>query len=398
VPASPRGTFLDKSTGAKTPVERDTFWEELGWEQPGIPSGKRKGGTPKSRGGRKGAQPKSRTGTKGGASKDRTGQKSGTPKSRSSQKGAQPKGRTATKGGASKGRTGQKSGPPGSRGGSPGSRGGSPGSRGGSPGSRGGSPGSRGGSPGSRGGRRKPEPDDTPSRRSVLMGGAVLLGGAGFIAAGALDLLPAGTPVPVAPWEPELRDAVPSKPGNGWLFTTTEWDALPPDRTVKVRTGPPKYIVIHHTSTRNVDDYSVERARRLAQGIQKFHFRRGWADSGQHFTISRGGHILEGRTGSLEAARKGHMVIGTQVAGANDYTVGIECEGNYNKELPPKALLKSLVKMCAWLCVQYDLNPREAIVPHRKFNDTDCCGDRFAPTLPRLRDEVAKAVPAKLLG
>ena len=29
------------------------------------------------------------------------------------------------------------------------------------------------------------------------------------------------------------------------------------------------------------------------------HIQKGWGDSGQHFTISRGGYILEGRYGSL---------------------------------------------------------------------------------------------------
>ncbi|WP_395110200.1 peptidoglycan recognition family protein [Actinomadura sp. SCN-SB] len=160
----------------------------------------------------------------------------------------------------------------------------------------------------------------------------------------------------------------------------------------------PRYIVIHHTSTPNVDDYSLARAELLARGIQNAHMNdQGWPDTGQHFTISRGGHILEGRHGSLTAARKGDFVIGTHAREANDYSVGIECEGTYNTVLPPRKLLSSLVRMCAWLCVQYDLDPQKAIVPHRKFNDTDCCGDKFAPTLPRFSNEVEKAVP-KLLG
>jgi hypothetical protein len=220
------------------------------------------------------------------------------------------------------------------------------------------------------------------------MGGGVLVAGLGFITAGALDLLPVG---------PGRADDNAAKASNSWVLPTSAWGARRPERKAKVRSSPPKYIVVHHTSTRNVEDYSLTRAHRLAQGIQRFHMERGWGDTGQHFTISRGGFILEGRHGSFAAARKGDMIVGTHVQGANDYTVGIECEGMYNALLPPRALIDSLVRMCGWLCVQYDLNPRKAIVPHRKFNDTDCCGHEFAPTLPRLREEVAKAVPARLL-
>jgi hypothetical protein len=242
---------------------------------------------------------------------------------------------------------------------------------------------------GKGGGHRRPDPGDVVlSRRSALMGGGVLVAGLGFITAGALDLLPVG---------PGKADDNAAKASNSWVLPTSAWGARRPERKAKVRSSPPKYIVVHHTSTRNVEDYSLTRAHRLAQGIQRFHMERGWGDTGQHFTISRGGFILEGRHGSFAAARKGDMIVGTHVQGANDYTVGIECEGMYNALLPPRALIDSLVRMCGWLCVQYDLNPRKAIVPHRKFNDTDCCGHEFAPTLPRLREEVAKAVPARLL-
>lgn len=181
------------------------------------------------------------------------------------------------------------------------------------------------------------------------------------------------------------------------IHPTKEWGAGKPERTAAVRRRPPKYIVVHHTFTDNVDDYSLARAQRLARAIQTAHKGRGWGDTGQHFTISRGGHILEGRTGSLQAAQRGEMVVGTHVRGANADTVGIECEGTYNTVLPPQRLRDSLVKVCAWLCEQYDLDPYEAIVPHMKFNDTDCCGYKFAPTLPSLRRDVAKVVSSRLL-
>jgi hypothetical protein len=176
------------------------------------------------------------------------------------------------------------------------------------------------------------------------------------------------------------------------VYTTTEWGARSPEREFDFVSGPPRYIVIHHTFTANVADLSTARGFRLSRGIQNAHMDRGWGDTGQHFTISRGGHIMEGRTGSLNATLRGGYLVGTHARQANDYSVGIECEGMYNSVLPPAPLMAALVRTCAWLCTHYDLDPREVIVPHMKFNDTDCCGYRFAPTLPSLRSKVAKAM------
>ncbi|MFD0856321.1 peptidoglycan recognition family protein, partial [Actinomadura adrarensis] len=189
----------------------------------------------------------------------------------------------------------------------------------------------------------------------------------------------------------------PRKNATPLIHPAEEWGAREPHREARLAEGSPRYIVIHHTSTPNNDDVSLARAKRLARGIQNAHMNdRGWPDTGQHFTINRGGHILEGRHGSLAAALEGNFVIGTHARQANPYSVGIECEGTYNTVMPPRELLASLVRMCTWLCVQYDLDPHEAIVPHRKFSDTDCCGDKFAPTLPRLREEVAKSITKSL--
>ncbi|GLZ14941.1 hypothetical protein Acsp04_51760 [Actinomadura sp. NBRC 104425] len=256
--------------------------------------------------------------------------------------------------------------------------------------------------------RDDPWPAELP-RRSVLLGGGVLLGSAALGVAAALG--PSGEhEVANASNATDATDATgmaqaarPDKPrtsrksrkpgaGAPLIHSTADWGARTPYRRATVLSRAPEYIVVHHTCTPNVSDYSLQQGYRLARSIQGAHMGQGWGDTGQHFTVSRGGHIMEGRKGSLSAARRGRMVIGTHVAGANGYTVGIECEGTYNSVLPPRRLLDSLTELIAWLCRQYDLDPMNAIVPHMKFNDTDCCGYEFAPTLPRLRKRVAAAL------
>jgi hypothetical protein len=253
-----------------------------------------------------------------------------------------------------------------------------------------------------KGTHRKPASETAAlMRRSFLAGGGTLAAGALF-GISKLDPPPEETAVRQSQaWSADAARArsTPAKASRSArrarpprIHTTKEWDARSPESKPTILRRPPKYLVVHHTFSDNLADFSRDQGFRLSRSIQNAHMGQGWGDTGQHFTISRGGHVMEGRAGSLAAALKGGMVVGTHVRGANDYTVGIECEGTYNTVLPPRQLLASLIRMLAWLCTHYDLNPRTAIVPHMKFNDTDCCGYRWAPTLPRLRFEVGKLV------
>jgi hypothetical protein len=148
---------------------------------------------------------------------------------------------------------------------------------------------------------------------------------------------------------------------------------------------------VHHTATPNSKDYSVAHAYELSRQIQHFHMHtRRWDDTGQQLTISRGGHVMEGRNGSLAAIRAGRHVVGAQALHHNSHTVGIENEGTYSRAAVPGRLWSSLVETCAWLCTEYRLDPFRAIVGHRDLVATDCPGDVLYARLPGLRGDVAK--------
>jgi hypothetical protein len=134
----------------------------------------------------------------------------------------------------------------------------------------------------------------------------------------------------------------------------------------------------------------LDAAVRLARSIQRFHMdTRGWPDTGQHFTVSRGGVVLEGRHRSLEFLRVGRrQVEGAHCTGQNAVALGIENEGTYTAVDPPAPLWDRLRELCAYLCGQYGIAPTE-IYGHRDFKDTACPGDRLYGALPRLRKEVA---------
>lgn len=182
------------------------------------------------------------------------------------------------------------------------------------------------------------------------------------------------------------------------IYSCAAWGARPPSEPVTVLSTPPKRIIVHHTATANVEDYTQKRAFVLARAIQTYHMDiQGWIDTGQHFTVSRGAYITEGRHRSLAELNVGaRQVRAAHCVGQNTVAVGIENEGNYTSVAPPARQYTALVALCAHICRQYRLPPSE-IYGHRDFNETDCPGNRLYALLPRLRQDVATQLGVLLL-
>ncbi len=213
-----------------------------------------------------------------------------------------------------------------------------------------------------------------PSRRALLRGG-VVLGGA----------------IALGGWQ--VRDAAPAlaAPAPDLIGTAT-WGAQAPRGSIQTLQQPPTMVIVHHTAGSNSTDYSVQRAYAISRSIQNSHFDRGWVDSGQQFTNSRGGFITEGRHGSIAALTNGNQhVVGAHVAGQNSAAIGIENEGTYTSEGPPQAQYDSLVALVAYMCDQYAI-PTTSIYGHRDFNATECPGEVLYGMLPQLRTDVAAAI------
>jgi hypothetical protein len=177
--------------------------------------------------------------------------------------------------------------------------------------------------------------------------------------------------------------------GPKTIYTREDWGAIPPRRPPKVLDRPPDHIIVHHTTSPNTLDTSRAHAFALSRQIQRFHMQsRQWDDIGEQLTISRGGVVMEGRAGSLQAVQENRLVVGAQSYQHNGHTFGIENEGTYSTENLPDALWSSLVRVCAWLCTAHALDPAVAIVGHRDYNQTSCPGDVLYRRLPELREAV----------
>ncbi|ARE73233.1 MULTISPECIES: peptidoglycan recognition family protein [Streptomyces] len=207
------------------------------------------------------------------------------------------------------------------------------------------------------------------TRRSILTG---VLG------------LAAGAALPLAAAGRAYSAATPD------IIGCAAWGARPASEPVVVLDNGPERIVVHHTATANVTDYSKQRAFALARAIQTYHMdAQGWIDTGQHFTVSRGAFVLEGRHSSLAELRTGaRQVRAAHCVGQNTVSIGIENEGTYTSEVPPAAQYAALADLCAHICDQYGL-PASEIYGHRDFNATSCPGDRLYALLPTLRKDVA---------
>jgi N-acetylmuramoyl-L-alanine amidase CwlA len=184
---------------------------------------------------------------------------------------------------------------------------------------------------------------------------------------------------------------------NPGIASTSAWGARASSSPVTVLSNKPSYIVIHHTATSNGAATTQSAAYSLARSIQNYHMdSNGWIDTGQQFTVSRGGYAMEGRHRSLERLNLGSgMVRGAHVGAGNvnSESIGIENEGLYTSVSPPAALYNKLVDLCAYICDQYGL-PASQIFGHRDFMATACPGNILYGMLPGLRSDVA----AKLAG
>lgn len=197
-----------------------------------------------------------------------------------------------------------------------------------------------------------------------------------------------------------LGGAAQARPGAGAeprIFSTEEWSARAARASFTSR--PARGIVLHNTEDANrapEADGSAEirRAFALARKIQGFHMdARGWSDTGQHFTVSRGGVITEGRHGSLAAARRGEVVRGAHAGDTtcNNEWFGIEIEGDFRGELaiaPPQ--LDAVLTLCAWLRARGGFGA-DKLIGHGQINPghTDCPG-LLTDQLDKIRAEVTR--------
>ena len=126
----------------------------------------------------------------------------------------------------------------------------------------------------------------------------------------------------------------------------------------------PTQIIIHHSATADSGTLSWG-------AIRQYHLRQGWADIGYHAGVEFiNGHIecLYGRPDHIP---------GAHCRGENGDSLGFCFVGNFDKRLPPEALITIACRrvIVPWL-LTYNLTP-EDIRAHREFSSKTCPGAMF---------------------
>jgi hypothetical protein len=218
-------------------------------------------------------------------------------------------------------------------------------------------------------------------------------------------------PAPAAAPEPDLRRGF---LGRCPYVDRAGWRA---DEALRLRADgtevwPPTYwpvqtFTVHHTADGSTDPDPASRLRTIYRNQA---IDQGYGDLGYQFVIDATGLVYEGRWSGVDGLpgfdATGLMVNGAHVAGFNAGNVGIALLGDFTAALPAGPAYRSLVLLLAALTRWHDVdavgevayvNPISgatatvpAIAGHRDWVATQCPGNTFAPTLGRLRSDVAQ--------
>jgi hypothetical protein len=104
--------------------------------------------------------------------------------------------------------------------------------------------------------------------------------------------------------------------------------------------------IIHHTANQNDYTTDYETAKARVRGTQNWHMDgNGWCDIGYHFLVSAGGHIFEGRAGSMSGLPRGAH------DGCNADSFGFSCLGYFHSpynQAFTSTIQNALYNVIAW--------------------------------------------------
>jgi len=126
-----------------------------------------------------------------------------------------------------------------------------------------------------------------------------------------------------------------------------------------------RYIMIHHSATRDGRTFSWE-------AIRRYHTRTlGWSDIGYHFGIERIGdsyEVLVGRPLTMQ---------GAHARGMNTRAIGVCFVGNYDRDQVPDEMLRiAFDRLIGPLMLLLGI-PSGNIIYHRDYAPKTCPGKNF---------------------
>lgn len=125
----------------------------------------------------------------------------------------------------------------------------------------------------------------------------------------------------------------------------------------------PKYIILHHSATRDGKTVSWD-------AIRRYHISRGWREIGYHFGIELIGNHYEILVGRMLNE------IGAHCRGYNKIAVGICFLGNFEYREPATEQVVLGIKLIKALKEIFNISDGN-ILGHRNLAGTKCPGAKF---------------------
>lgn len=153
-------------------------------------------------------------------------------------------------------------------------------------------------------------------------------------------------------------------------------------------------LVVHHTATGNdVGPLAT------IQNVYYYHtVVQGWGDIGYHALIGADGKIYEGRKGrDNESPGSDHLVAG-HVYRWNYGSMGVALMGDFSSATPSSAMQNALVKLGAWFCNQYQVDPTASDPFTERRRHTEPKVKTGKPNLPGHRDCSPETDPTSCPG
>ncbi len=165
--------------------------------------------------------------------------------------------------------------------------------------------------------------------------------------------------------------------------------------------------IVHHSATGN--NYAANESAAIVRSIFTYHTRTmGWGDVAYNALVDRHGQVFEGRFGGLDKP-----VEGSHTGGFNKDTWAVCLIGDFGKEVPTAAQLRSVGRLLGWRLALAGIDPKgtatltstggtytrvpqgmtrslPSIFAHRDVGDTECPGNAAYAFLDRIRDIAAR--------
>jgi N-acetyl-anhydromuramyl-L-alanine amidase AmpD len=137
----------------------------------------------------------------------------------------------------------------------------------------------------------------------------------------------------------------------------------------------PKYIIVHHSATKQGD----------TETFRRYHVEvNGWKDIGYHYVVNNGTYKSDGL---IEKGRD-EKEVGAHAIGYNDKSIGICLVGNFDEDRPTEKQMQSLIRLCKDIMRRYNI-PAKNVLGHRETGAKKTCpGKNFdMEALRRMLEE-----------